>query len=134
MGRPAIATALINDGEEDAYNSTRPQGDVYKYSDQVKQNLLFLSGLDGSGYTDAEAQGITEILLPDVLTVDLASADGYLNGRGLADDVMDTSLAVVTGALGENGTPVLDSDCVGANDVAFPGSFPHLAPAHLIGG
>lgn len=130
MGRPAIATALIDDGTEDAYNESRPQGDLFKYSDQVKKNLLFLSGLDGSGYTEAEAQAVTEVLLPDILTVDVAVTDGYLNGRAPADDVMDTSLAVVTGGLGANGSPVLSTDCVPGNDVPFPGGFPHLAAPH----
>lgn len=130
MGRPGIATVLIDDGSEDFYNNGRPQGDVNKFSAQVKANLLALSGLDGTGYTDDEAQAVTEVLLPDILTIDASSTDGYLNGRGLTDDVIDTSLTVVTGGLGANGTPVLTSDCVPANDVPFGSSFPYLAPAH----
>lgn len=130
MGRPAIATALIDDGSEDLFNTTRPKGDLAKFSGQVKANLLALSGLDGTGYTDEEAQAVTEVLLPDILTIDASSTDGYLNGRGLTDDVIDTSLTVVTGGLGANGTPVLTGDCVPANDVPFATSFPYLAPAH----
>jgi hypothetical protein len=34
----------------------------------------------------------------------------------------------VTGGL--EGHAVLSTDNVGANDAAFPGSFPYLAPAH----
>jgi len=130
MGRPTIATVLVDDGSEDAFNQTRPHNDLAQFGDQVRDNLLALSGLDGTGYTVEEAEAVTAVLLPDILTVDTASTAGYLNGRGLSDDVIDTNLAIVTGGLGSNGTPVLTGDCVDSNDVAFPSSFPYLAPAH----
>jgi len=130
MGRPAINTVLINDGNEDRFNKTRPHRDLERFGPQVEKNLLFLSGLDGSGYTPAEARTVAEVLLPDVLTIDTSSADGFLNGRQLADDVIDAELAIVTGSLGANDSPVLESDCVDANDAAFADTFPYLAPAH----
>lgn len=130
IGRPAIATVLIDDGSEDRFNRSAPTRDLARFGDQVTNNLLALSGLDGTGYTQEEAEGITEILLPDILTFDTSSTDGFLNGRGLADDVIDAELSIVTGGLGANGTPVLTSDCVDANDVAFNPSFPYLAEAH----
>ena len=130
MGRPAIATVLIPDGSEDDFNSTRPRDDVEQWGDDVTASLLALSSLDGSGYTEGQARALAEtVLLPDVLTVDTSSAAGFLNGRGLSDDVIDLELLVVTGGL-FGGSPVLDSDCVGANDVAFGTTFPYLAPAH----
>ena len=130
MGRPAINTVLINDGNEDRFNKTRPHRDLDRFGRQVTNNLLFLSGLDGTGYTPAEARTVAEVLLPDILTIDTSSKDGFLNGRQLADDVIDAELAIVTGSLGANDSPVLESDCVDANDVAFPDTFPYLAPAH----
>jgi hypothetical protein len=134
MGRPAIATALIPDGSEDAFNATRPRDDRAVWGDDVKASLLALSGLDGSPYSDAEAQAITDVLLPDVLTLDTTSSAGFLNGRQLADDVIDTELGVITGGF-FGGSPVLTSDCVDANDVPFPGTFPFVAPPHdLVGG
>lgn len=130
MGRPAIATVLIDDGSEDLFNRGIPLRDRANFGDQVTGNLLALSGLDGSGYTQEEAEGITDILLPDILAINTASPDGFLNGRGLADDVIDTELFIVTGGLGENGSAVLSSDCVDGNDVAFDAHFPYLAPAN----
>lgn len=129
-GRPAIATVLVDDGNEDAFNATKPKKDRARFGDEVRDNLLFLSGLDGSGYTFAEAVSVAEVLLPDILTVDVSAPGEYLNGRTPADDVIDVSLFVVTGGLGANDSAVLDSDCVPANDVAFPTGFPHLAAAH----
>ena len=132
IGRPAIATVLIDDGLEAGYNARPPVKDLETFGDQVTANLLALSGLDGSGYTEEEAQGITEILLPDILTYDTAADTEYLNGRALADDVIDLSLTVVTGGLGANDSPVLTSDCVDSNDVDFSDEFPYLAPAHEV--
>lgn len=129
MGRPAIATVLIDDGSEDLFNRGIPLRDRARFGDQVTGNLLALSGLDGSGYTEAEAESITDILLPDILTINTESADGFLNGRGLADDVIDTELFIVTGGLGANGSAVLSSDCVDGNDVPFNNHFPYLGDA-----
>lgn len=131
-GRPAIATVLVQDGREDMFNMTKPHRQNALFGADMKATLLFFSGLDGSGYTDAEAQGITDLLLPDILTLDTSSADSFvpgLNGRTPADDVIDLELVVVTGGLGANGSPVLTGDCVDANDKAFPNTFPYLAAA-----
>ncbi|MFQ5420705.1 MAG: DUF4331 family protein [Anaerolineae bacterium] len=134
IGRPAINTVLIPSGAKDDFNHTNPVRDVANWSDEVKSSLLFLSGLDGSGYTGAEADAITALLLPDILTIDTSNpagfTDGPLNGRLLPDDVIDFELFVVTGGLGANGSPVLTSDCVDANDVPFLTQFPYLAPPH----
>lgn len=135
VGKPAIATVLIDDGNENAFNRTRPHLDVKKYGDEVSANLQFLSGLDGDGYDAATADFVTSLLLPDVLTLDTNSAagfvDGPLNGRQPAEDVIDFELAVVTGLFDEGGNgPVLTTDCVDANNVAFPDAFPYLAPAN----
>jgi hypothetical protein len=127
MGRPAIATVLINDGNEDAFNATRPVKDRATWLNEVKGNLLGLSGLDGTPYSDAEAQGISEVLLPDILTLDTSSSAGFLNGRQLQDDVIDAELGVVTGGF-FGGSPVLTSDCVNSNNVPFLGAFPYVAP------
>jgi hypothetical protein len=135
VGKPAIATVLIDDGNEDAFNRTRPNRDVRKWSGEVSENLQFLSGLDGDGYDEQTAEFVTGLLLPDVLTLDTSSdagfVDGPLNGRQLAEDVIDFELAVVTGLFDAGGNgPVLTTDCVDANNVAFRDAFPYLAPAN----
>jgi len=128
MGRPAIATVLIPDGLEDPFNNTAPAQDRKQWQGDVEDSLLGLSGLDGSPYSAAEATGIAEFLLPDILTVDLSAPVAFPNGRALADDVIDPELSIVTGGF-FGGSAVLSSDCV-ANDSAFQSRFPYLALAN----
>ncbi len=127
MARPAINTVFIPATGKDEFNQTKPQSDRSRWLPTVVAKLKALSGLDGTGYNDAQATSIAELLLPDVLTVDTSSNAGFadLNGRKLTDDVIDTELNIVTGGLGVGA--VLTSDCVG-NDSAFTPSFPFLAP------
>ena len=47
---------------------------------------------------DATIEAIANILVPDTLTVTLGDASGFLNGRRLADDVIDvTGIKVKSG-------------------------------------
>ena len=118
VGRPAINTVLIPSGLKDAFNAGMPVNDFADFSDVVQASI---EGLNG-GDTET-AQELTAILLPDVLTVDLSSSDGFLNGRLLADDVIDAELSLLS-----NGA--VTGDMVDANDVPFKASFPYLAAAH----
>lgn len=123
MGRPAINTVFIpanpfepsEPSQKNAFNMGRPRADRRSFRAEVVDTLeLFY----GSGNPTAGA--IADVLLPDILTIDTSSSAGFLNGRGLADDVIDAELDLVT-----NG--IVTSDCVG-NDSAFSTSFPYLAP------
>jgi hypothetical protein len=102
MGRPAINTVFIPSDTKELFNESLPQKDKRQFSEF---------------FGDFAA-----VLLPDILTVDTTSSAGFLNGRQLADDVIDIELTLL-------GVPP-GSDCVDANDLPFPGAFPYLAPAH----
>ena len=143
MGRPAINTVFIPPNpfekstssppdlamSEDAFNATKPKNDAM-WTAEVVDTLLFLSSLDGSAYTPARAAEIAGVLLPDILTIDTSSPAGFvtgpLNGRQLADDVIDLELFVVTGGFVAGGTAAITTDCV-ANDSNFNPMFPYLA-------
>jgi hypothetical protein len=129
MGRPAINTVFVPEAMKDAFNNTAPADMPAAFADIFTDDLLALSGLDGTPYTQEQAEAITGVLLPDVLTVDTASAAGFLNGRQPANDVIDAELGVVTGGF-FGGSAVLTSDCVNSNDVGLPAVFPYLAAAH----
>lgn len=81
--------------------------------------------IPGTGGTTVAAA-----VVPDVLTLNLAGASGFPNGRRLADPVIDVTLNIIfldltrTGAGTLAGVPVNPS----ANDVAFRTTFPYLAP------
>jgi hypothetical protein len=140
MGKPALNTVFIDPFKNDAtdkddYNQTAPSDDVATWTAQ------FVAVLEYFGNSTPTANAIAGLLLPDVLSLDTANlgkstgtsftgdkAGNPLNGRTLAEDVIDLELLVVTGGL--EGHAILTTDHVDANDVSFPGSFPYLAPAH----
>ena len=139
MGRPAINTVFIppNPFEagstspgnpEDLFNATKPKNDVATWNTEVVNSLTVLFSLNDpvNGGSDdpsddaATVAAIAGILLPDILTIDTSDPAGFLNGRALANDVIDAELGIITEG-------AITTDCV-ANDSVFPGSFPYLAP------
>jgi hypothetical protein len=119
MGRPAINTVFNNQTHEkfdrDAFNRTQPSEMVANgYRDHAEDVLTALGAADPAG--------LAAVLFPDVLTYQTGNHDGFLNGRRVANDVIDAELGLVT-----NGA--ISSDCIG-NDSAFPGAWPYLAPAN----
>jgi len=127
MGRPAINTVFIPNNvfepsgtepsQRNAFNAAKPRRDQSDFRGEVVDTLEIFYGAGSP-----TAQALADFLLPDILTINAASAAGFPNGRGLADDVIDIELALVTNSQ-------VASDCVG-NDSAFSTSFPYLAPAN----
>ncbi len=117
MGRPAINTVFEHtDAGKDAFNAGKPVHDQRDFHKDVYDTLIAL------GNAPAYAEAVTNILLPDILTVDTSNPGGFLNGRRLADDVIDTELTVISSG-------AITTDCV-ANDSNFSNTFPYLAPAN----
>ncbi|HLF68483.1 MAG TPA: DUF4331 family protein [Gaiellaceae bacterium] len=141
MGRPAIATVFIPnnplppdrvaDGKsslKNAYNTSEPKDDQAKFRSEIVDTLTVLFSLNDATDPDTgddagTIQALADILLPDILTIDVSSPAGFLNGRGLADDVIDAELGIITEGL-------VTTDCVSANDKAFLTAFPYLASAN----
>jgi hypothetical protein len=128
MGRPAINTVFNHtNADKEAANRRGPAGD--RAADRARvvgvlqaiDNVLEVNG--APSYDEATIEAIADILLPDTLTVTLGDASGFLNGRRLADDVIDAEFSVLT-----NGN--VTSDGVNANDKAFLATFPYLAAPH----
>jgi Domain of unknown function (DUF4331) len=125
MGRPAINTVFNHGGDKNTFNVTQP-ADQRNAATASGATFLqeFTSELQAlGGYTAAQAAGIAEILLPDVLTFDYSSAGGFLNGRKLQDDVIDIELNLVT-----NGK--IKGDGVGPHTDYLP-DFPYLGNPHV---
>jgi hypothetical protein len=119
MGRPAINTVFNKGAAKTTFNQQAPT------ADRANFETSFRATLASFGYTAAQAQTIAEILLPDVITYEVGSmANGAaLNGRALADDVIDAELGIVTNGL-------ITTDCVGPHVNEYLTSFPYVGIPH----
>lgn len=133
MGRPGITTVFIPKNpfedeadQKDAFNAGMPKNDQDDFRSEIVDSLTLLYSLNDAtdDPTDdaAQIEGLADILLPDILTVDLSKETGFLNGRNLEDDVIDAVLPLITEGL-------LTTDCVD-NDSNFKSKFPYLADAN----
>lgn len=118
---PGLNTVLSPDGRNgladrrNEFNAGQPANDEANFAAGFAAVIQADFGRDLP-----TAQAIANVLLPDVLAFDTTSTTGFLNGRRLEDDVIDTELQVLTG------NPAA-TDGV-ANDSAFTNTFPYLAP------
>jgi len=145
MGRPAINTVVNSSGPivgadpnaKNVYNGSTPKNDVAQFTGGVIAALQAFSSLDVEGaYSDAAAGALAGVLLPDVITYDTATAAaGPLNGRALADDVIDIELRIVTGGdpLGlfddRDADGAINTDGIGPH-TDYMAAFPYLGMPH----
>jgi hypothetical protein len=138
MGRPAINTVFNPAADKVAFNKTapylQPTANGGTFRTNVVSTLAAFSSLDSEGaYSSAQTGALADILLPDELRYDVGSvAAGPLNGRGLADDVIDAELNIVTGGFpfaGRDGTGAIPTDGVGPHG-DYHASFPYLGNPH----
>ncbi|HEY9286468.1 MAG TPA: DUF4331 family protein [Candidatus Dormibacteraeota bacterium] len=132
MGRAAINTVFNHGQDKNLFNSLDPAQDRTATNNEgitfvqsFTNTLVALSNLGGhAGYSQGQAMGIADILLPDMLTYDFSKPTNYaqLNGRRLQDDVIDISLNLVTNGL-------LTGDGVGPHG-DYLDHFPYLGNPH----
>ncbi len=126
MGRPGFNTVFNNhlvagdaavDSVKELFNRALPsEQSGLGFKANVIATLKAVSAAFNHPYTDMQASDLADILVPDLLTYKVGDKTGFLNGRRLTDDVIDTLLAVGANTPGA-------SDCI-ANDSTFTGSFP----------
>lgn len=141
MGRPAINTVFNPSADKDLFNQTPPSqqrtASGGKFRTNVISGLQFFSSLDTEGaYSDAQAGALADVLIPDILVYSRTSTlPAPLNGRALADDVIDVELNVTTGGdpLGlfadRDATGAVPSDGVGPHP-DYLLTFPYLGLPH----
>jgi hypothetical protein len=143
MGRPAINTVFNSTAaDKEQFNRTAPKDqatvDGGKFVNNTIGVLKALSGAtdDEGAYADGQAAALAGVLIPDVITYDTRTrAVGPLNGRALADDVIDVELNITTGGdpLGlfadRDATGGVPSDCVGPH-TDYLSRFPYLGAPH----
>ena len=97
---------------QDAFNTLHPADDIALRPEAAKRiNLAYGLSMD-------KATALANTVLPDIMPFDTTSKAGFLNGRQLADDVIDAELALLTGG-------ALTSDRV-INDSVFRTKFPFI--------
>ncbi|HEV8545143.1 MAG TPA: DUF4331 family protein [Candidatus Limnocylindrales bacterium] len=141
MARPAINTVFNPSVDKNLFNRTRPSQQLTasggKFFNNVVNGLLFFSSLDSEGaYTEGQAEALAGVLIPDVLPYSRTSTlPAPLNGRGLADDVIDVELNVTTGGdpldlfADRNATGAVPGDGVGPHS-DYLSVFPYLGVPH----
>ena len=142
MGRPAINTVFNPKADKDDFNRTPPSQQATAFGGKFRTNvvngLIFFSSLDtasGGSYTTAQAQALAGILIPDVLTYSRTSTlPAPLNGRALADDVIDVELNITTGGdplglFGRDAAGAVPGDGVGPH-TDYLKHFPYLGKPH----
>jgi hypothetical protein len=140
MGRPAINTVFNSStADKEAFNTTAPSKQRTAMDGKFRKNVVSVlrtfSALDtdDGAYTRREARTLANVLLPDVIRYTLGSvAAGPLNGRGLADDVIDAELNIVTGGFafpGRDGVGAIPTDGVGPH-TDYLSTFPYLGVPH----
>jgi hypothetical protein len=91
-GRPGI---------DNVFNQSVDDKRIWNQQEPSKDRELFLDKFTGvfehvGGYSKDQASALAEGLLPDLVTYDYSSADGFPNGRNLTDDVINMGIAQVT--------------------------------------
>lgn len=152
FGRPAINTVINStgavigglggcSGSKTAFNAARPKHDPADYTDEAACALTVLSSLDMEGaYSSAQLGALASVLLPDILpfhrTGAVSQLPAPLNGRALADDVIDVELRVITGGdpLGlfggaRDADGAINTDAVGPH-TDYLSRFPYLGEPH----
>ncbi len=145
LGRPAVNELFgtVANNQHMQNNMDNPTDDAGKIGVEIND---FMVGT--AGRSQATADALKAVLVPDVLVADLSQAKaaylgvetggatgGTFGGRALTDDVIDISLGAVFGktisALGlapDDGKeiPTLTSDNVDASAKHFTSTFPYL--------
>lgn len=114
-GGPGINIGF-NVGEDmQAYNLLEPAEDRSHVFDKFVAVLV-----QRSGYSEEEAKGIVEQILPDLLHYDHSQPAGFPNGRKLEDDVIDGAVALFSRGQ-------ITSDKTGPH-TDYLAEFPYLGP------
>jgi hypothetical protein len=111
-GLPLITHIFLPDDDmHEAYNRAPPVADLAQFASPIGKVAATLTGLAGSAaQPEGYAKRLIEKLCPTTLPYELGTAASFdfagINGRALADDVMDVILTLATNtALGDGVRP-----------------------------
>ena len=148
LGNPLVSEVTLEKRNHGFHNAGTPSTDRANFASMVQ---AFITGV--AGRTSAHATALSNVLLPDMLTVNVGGAPatagwlgyvftpGAFGGRKLEDDVVDAGLMAIFGTLVTNDATGQGNCAAGlcsdnvdpAKNNAGPrttASFPYLAPAN----
>lgn len=137
LGRPAVNEGLITTNDFlNAFNSVPPTVDLTPAAAPIGAEAA--RTLKALGNDDERTKALLGAFLPDVMRIDTTGASGYgnaLNGKGspirgrmLTDDVIDTTLSVLTnGAIKSDNVSYEGSGNPAQGHKKLETSFPYLA-------
>jgi hypothetical protein len=97
-GRPGIDNNFNQDDDKRVWNQQEPSHDREGFLDK------FTHVFEHAGHPKDQAVALAESLLPDLVTYDHTSAEGFPNGRNLTDDVINMGIAQLSnGAVPHDG-------------------------------
>jgi hypothetical protein len=137
MGFPAINTAITppvpRDNPLDAEDMARERRNAFNVNVRPRRDRdLFGNDYIGVlmnfyGRNQADSQGLTNFLLPDILPYDTAAAEGFPNGRRLRDDVIDIEYGLLTnGAVTTDSVPDDNGMRITDGNMGTTAAFPYL--------
>ncbi|MES2570492.1 MAG: DUF4331 family protein, partial [Verrucomicrobiota bacterium] len=124
-GLPALNALLVPLPLKNAYNGATTLDDAKgKFAEALLGTLTAL----GTNQGNKDLLAGLAVAKGDILRIDTTKANGFPNGRTLADDVVRTLLTIITNKsnVGEDFT----DDGVAANEVPFETRFPYLGLPH----
>lgn len=155
MGGPVTATVLITAAHKDLFNSTNPVDDGnyaaeeintvkllhYQLDPQLKAAGLASCARNCNSFSSCDVTFCIDqaapLIIPDMLHLDLDQPDGFPNGRGFKDSVVDRVIAIALLDIeqkGQCGGQACSVDTLvnlplnpAQNDKPLPADFPYLA-------
>jgi Domain of unknown function (DUF4331) len=136
LARPAINEGLITSNSLlNAFNSVPPTADLSPAAGPIATEAI--RTLKALGNNDDRTKALLGAFLPDVMRIDTTGNSGYgnaLNGKGspirgrmLKDDVIDTTLSVLTDGKVKGDNVSYEGSNLAQGHKALEGNFPYLA-------
>ncbi len=136
LARPAVNEGLVVSNDLlNAFNSVPPTIDLTSAAAPIGAEAT--KTLKALGNNDTRTKALLTAFLPDVMRFDTSGASGYGNalndkgspirGRMIKDDVIDTTLSVLTNGAIKGDNVSYDGSNLGQGHKALESSFPYLA-------
>jgi hypothetical protein len=138
VGFPLVTTLMVSSSSVADYNAAPTSENINAWVTEINSTFFDLhpeldAEIQSNGLTPSDFQvyseQLTPLVVPDTLKLDPTAPDGFPNGRRLEEPTLDLVLALLLLDLSVDPIDALANLPLGpgANDVALPGTWPHVA-------